>query len=251
MHQPFAISRIPACLASIILAASFFQAEAHAATANVHLDWDSFQINVIDTNLADGITPTLEWIGQSSQISIVLDGIGWLPFNAFAFDWLASGSDGHATPDLTLNAVYSLDMLYAEATSDFSVGGVIRAERYGNFRVTGDARVEASIHAVVHSLVTTGELSQGGHIQADANLFFGDNTATALSQVAYLASDISLNGSLDAVLTASLDMSGGDMAYLYMQPGVFVTAVPEPASWSLMLLGIALVASRAARRDGK
>ena len=236
--------RRTAGIAAISLAALMPHQAAQAASASVQLIWDSFQINVIDTNLSDGITPTLEWIGQTSMVSSVIDGIGWLPIDTVAFNWLDSGYDTYSAPGLELTGVYSNDWLFAEGISDLSTGGVIRAERYGAFTVTGDARIEASVQAEVYASMSSAELASGGYIQADANLFFGDNTGSSLSPVAYLASDPALGVPQSLLLSTSIDLNGGAQTYLYMQPGVFITAVPEPASVGMLLAGLALLAGR-------
>ncbi len=241
--------RRTAGIAAISLAALLPHQGAQAASASVQLIWDSFQINVIDTNLADGVTPTLEWLDQTSMIYSVIDGIGGLPIDTIAFDWLDSGTDTFGVPGLELTGTYSNDWLFAEGISDLSTGGAVRSVRYGAFTVTGDARIEASVHAEVFASMSPAELTSGGYIQADANLFFGDNMGNSLSPVAYLASDPALGVPQSMLLSTSIDLNGGAQAYLYMQPGVFITAVPEPASVGMLLAGLALLAGRFGMRS--
>ncbi len=42
---------------------------AQSAVGSVTVDWDTFQLSVIDTNLNDEIVPTINWIGQTTQIA--------------------------------------------------------------------------------------------------------------------------------------------------------------------------------------
>jgi hypothetical protein len=215
---------------------------AQSAVGSVTVDWDTFQLSVIDTNLNDGIVPTINWIGQTTLIAKYVDGLGGLPINVTALDWTSSGVDSYSNANLDMQGSFSANTLSATSTLiGPPTGGVIRLERWGALTVTADARIEASVKASVSASIDPAEAALVDRVYAEANLFFGDNAGNAFSPVAYLKADTaSLIGFDSATLFTSFNLSAGALAYIYTQPGVVASPARVPLPASIWFMGLSL-----------
>lgn len=218
---------------------SLLPTAAQSASGSVSVDWSTLQLNVIDTNLSDGITPQIEWLDQTTQIGRYITGLGGTG-SAYALDWTSYGNDSYSIPNIDFNAAFSASNLSAVGViSGPPKAGVIRLERWGYFTVSGDARIEASVNASVSVSLSPSEAGSVDRVFADANLFFGEGTfnSGATSYIAYIKADTaSLIYSDSGVLSTSIELQKNAQVYLATQPGVavFPVAVPLPGAFWLM-----------------
>ncbi len=229
-------------------------ASAHAMSGSVTVHWDTLTIDVIDTNLADGVTPTLSWSEQLTS-SVAL---AYGPQQLLAFDeqpdWVTPGGMAHSSAGVQIATHFDAATLYVEANAQSGRQTGTRIYRDARMQVSGDARVVVSVAAEAHVALTSAEIAPGStaYAYADANLFCSDtpDLQNTLSPVAYMSAR---PGTLDAsaTLQTAIDMHGGEAAYLFTQPGVVLSplAVPEPASGWMLAAGLIAIASRATWRS--
>jgi hypothetical protein len=155
------------------------------------------------------------------------------PNSAFT-DWASNGRGAGTTLNLDLGAVFTL--LSANVTDRVTSGG-------GNGGFVGgttDFTTQFSIQAFTDGSFTTA---------LDPALIFGATTPVGPTTPADFLTIASLNGLTAEFLRYTVLTSNGP------NPGLsdlsFTTAVPEPSTWAMMMLGFAGVGFMAYRRRNK
>lgn len=233
-----AMRRALVCAASLVCASA-----AQAITGSVTVYWDTLKIQILDTDLGDGITPQLTWLNQATDSGAFR--AGWLGF-VYEPDWVTPGGFNFSDSNLQLTTTFDANKLKVDAASSGGQPSATRVDRYGRLQLSGAGRMTVSVDMEAHVSATPAELLWHGGVYgqvwpyADANLFFGDSSGTALSSVDYLRADLDTWG-VDryGTMETSMDLAAGQAVYLYTQPGVVLNPVPEPQSWALLLGGLA------------
>ena len=208
---------------------------AQAITGDVTVWWNTLRIDVVDTDLNDGITPQLTWLSQATVSGAARESS--LPVSAGADDWVSPGGLSFSDTTLQLSTHFDANTLNVQASSSGGADSVTRVYRYGQFQLSGAGRVMFSVDMEAHVFASPAELAwHGGSYgqvwpYADANLFFTDSIGIdhVLSPVAYLRADLDSWGTTRfGTLSTSIELAAGQTVYLMTQPGVVLNPVPEP-----------------------
>lgn len=214
-----------------------------AITGSVTVYWDTLKIQIVDTDLSDGITPQLTWLSQATNSGAFRAGsLGFVDEP----DWTTPSGFSFSDGNLQLTTAFDADKLKVDAASSGGQPSATRVNRYGQLQLSGAGRMTVSVEMEAHVSATPAELLWQGGVYgqvwpyADANLFFGDASLNAQSPIDYLRADLDSWG-VDryGTMQTSMDLVAGQAVYLYTQPGVVLNPVPEPQSWALLLGGLA------------
>ena len=237
----------PLLLASAGALSLTAQASMSFTSASAFIDWTSFNVQIFDTNMTDGITAAITWSNQSSYVR-AWDGIDTN---------LTSG--GWTTPINIENGVASglanSDRLVSTFASPPSgLDAYAAASRKGDFSVTANtvllftANADTSIDlpiplngsayawATLDAVGTNGDTQHGTASKISwAGAFNKPEDASGLMSVYFVnVSGASITGNLTAGTSIS---SHG-----------FIPAVPEPETYAMLLAGLGLMGFIARRR---
>ncbi len=254
MHR-FGLKGLLAAVAALTFAASA-PATAVVPAASASIDWTTFSYqlfsfgNPTPTLTMDPLTQSTSIYAQQSENAA--DGVG---------DWTTgplSVTDGVATASATSG------MLSAQFTSLPPVPGLsAQSSRSGSFVLSANSYVVFSVNVdtTINMTAPTGGAAYAwSYLSAEGQDMFGGadtqrSTTDKISWAAGLGTPVQNSGTLYATfanLTAE-DLSGTINAFAqvnsYGATIVFVPEVPEPGTYMMLLAGLALLGTVAARRN--
>lgn len=244
--------RLGVALSLSVLGATAVQAQ----SASAMLDWSKFSIEVVDTNLADGIDAsfTIEYPNSAASGCLNISTDGWCHAVDAGIvetpDWTTPAVAHYALGAMSGSAGYDAAQLYASASGP-SPSGLrwIDVSRSGLLTIAGDADVKLRLPYTL-SVDATGADAMHGSF-AYASLWIGTTTyqhyyiSTPWDGTFTHSGTFELGWSHTGV---SGGIGFGGLAYARLDEDPIRPPVPEPATWAMLLGGAALIARRAAAR---
>jgi len=244
----------------------------NSSNAQASFDWSSVTIKVIDLDTTDGLTPTVTWSGQYGDTSA----------NSYSFEvgHDSSISESHHAPSATsvigsaantfashANASYNNQALalsaYAERSANpaYSWSGNnanASASTHTSFSLSGAGvmvvTVPYSIKVVGdqsnYSEYSLGTVNIDGHYSASDGSFSGNENAYK-SFYSYSNGDKAYSGLFTMTVanpSGAVTTSGELGTSLSVESRAYVSGVPEPGSYAMMLAGLAMLGSIVRRR---
>lgn len=240
--------------AAIVCSLAFTSKAAHALSASAHLDWSRFSLVVADADATDGVDPSGWMEGLNASASDCLGGAPLCPGQTSVYgDWF---STGELTPTLGgMAGIARFDPASTFASiSGFSPSGYrsVTAMRTTVLYLFGASHVHITIPytlsidatgtSALHGSFAYAVLTLAGY--AEANYFISSPWDGTTTRTGVFTLDYHHTASSSAML-----LLGGAFARLDHEPILPpVVAVPEPATYALMLGGVALLAGWRRRR---
>lgn len=262
-----------------IFAGLLFQAIPALAdsSATATIDWGSFNVQIIDLNLLDGITPMFTWTSQSggantSTSSYADGGSDTAASTRNANNWTKVLSANSSTPNAQASAQRNLTSLSATSTTQSSItddpnvmgsnSASASAVNSGYFSLTGAgiALITLNWSAGVNTqnsdwnnnstanVSISGNYSDGlytnGSASSGVNLYSwwgGPQSAASTFALAVTNTGVgTTTGNFNANISTS---STSPVTY-----GVITEAVPEPETYAMLLAGLGLIGFMVRRR---
>lgn len=216
------------------------------------IDWSTLQIQVIDTDPLDGITPLLTFSSRSSSVS------------SQAPDYDQSGSADWITDLVSSSGVASASvgtggLIASFAAVPSTLNAFAQASRYGSFVVTANTLVTFQVAAsasVQLPVPLNGSAYAWARFEANGPGFFGDleNQQRSGTEKLVFAEGSGVPLFQGGLLYASFyngtsaEMEGQLSGFSQVNSYGFIPVVPEPQSVAMMLAGVGLLAAVARRR---
>lgn len=239
-------------IAPLLLAsATVLSLNAHAIvappSASSTIDWGSFQVQIFDTDMTDGITAAISWTNKGSNVG-AFEGLGSYTSSS---DW---GSTITVT-DGVANGYASSSLLASTFPSPpTGLNANSYASRYGDFSVTANTVLLFSVNAST-SIDLAIPLNGSAYAWATLDVYGtnGDTqhgTASKISWAAGLNNPIQDSGLMKAyfVNLSGADATGNLNVGTSINSYGFIPAVPEPETYAMLLAGLGLMGFIARRR---
>jgi hypothetical protein len=270
------MSKPLACAALLFLCQTplVHAASAHATAA---IDWSTVNIQIIDLDPTDGVTPTLTWSSMSSDLTDsatsysvgLTEGTNHSRTRLTAVDTVTSASNtfaasanaslDHLSIQLDAFAEESAEPRSSYESNHSAASGVIR----GSFSLSGKG---VALIDLPYSLAVMGEQGNtGDYARAYLNISssfsdsagaYSGSTSTYKSYYSYSSGNYDVNdvftltlGNTDASTTVTGSIYANLNTYAYARSAnSTVPSVPEAPGYAMMLAGLGLVATMVRKR---
>lgn len=240
----------PIFLASAAALSMTAQASMSFTSASAYIDWSSFNVQIVDTNLTDGITAAITWTNQGSDVGSY-EGFGNYSSSS---DWTSSINVAEGVANGFANAAV-LQASFTGAPTALSANA--NAYRYGDFTVTDNTVLLFTVDASTSidlPIPLNGSAYAWSTLDVDGTGALGFSNqhggTSKISWAAGLGNPVTDSGQLTAYF---VNVSGGDIngtlrAGTYINSYGFIPAVPEPETYAMLLAGLGLMGFIARRR---
>lgn len=215
---------------ALILVCGLVGAPAQASTATSSIGFNNLQFSVIDLTPNDGLLPSVQWLSTSATF-------GEGTWNLDPDDLGATVSLRQDDIAMGIRQLLSMDdasmSLVLSAGTGLIVSGTLR-ETLDNTALTLSANNLASV-SLGPNPANDEEPLLGTLPDMPLGLAWANKSATATDRTTGFAIGTANTSDANAVGSLTLYVQAG----LQAPPGVVVTpAIPEPATWALMSLGL-------------
>lgn len=266
---------VPALLCLAFQSTAAFATNAASATAS--FDWSAMTFSLMDLNPSDGLSPSVTWSGQHGSTSAnasssdnahsssinesysAPSATSVVSSNAVTF--FATGTSTY--DNLNLNVAANADVTSVPTSEYGSSNSSAYASLYSSFSLSGAG---VMVITVPYTISVTGDLynySNSGNANLNISTYYSssDGSSSGSSNASkdfasYWTGDKSYSGvftvavanASDSITTSgylSTSLSTSARAYSY------VSGVPEPEAYAMMLAGLFLIGSVARRQTLK
>ena len=224
----------PLLLARLGIAASQGTSAGIAPLVEANIDWSSFSVQLIDTDSADAITPSLTWTQLYTRVSTNTGSDS--PYDAW--NW----SDSLASSQGTAQARADTDLLHAAIDPWPSVFSSASAMRQASFTLSAHTIAVLTVEANIAMDLPTDKY---GYATSYLNLIdsAGSNIQSSNSTI-WLYPASTFQSKSVTLTTAFANMTGADMN-VSLQSEAHASSgavpVPEPLDYVLMLTGLVVI----------